>query len=175
MSPAPPHLQITKHIRVRATEGGGGCDACSRPAARRGRRSGKASAAGRLLHQHLCMGPPKPAQSTAPSPARPPRAAGPGPLGSSELGTFTPTFLWLLRDFYFDLSEEGRKVGAHAQCWDYAVAEQAARPLILIRSQGPLRFAAGTPNRTRPQPLTGPARWCAPHPRCRRGSTSRRP
>jgi hypothetical protein len=27
-----------------------------------------------------------------------------------ELGEFTPSFLWLLRDFYFDLEEDGRKV-----------------------------------------------------------------
>ncbi|KIY98006.1 Guanylate-binding protein 6 [Monoraphidium neglectum] len=31
---------------------------------------------------------------------------------SQDLGSFTPTFLWLLRDFYFDLHDEGRKVSA---------------------------------------------------------------
>jgi hypothetical protein len=29
---------------------------------------------------------------------------------ASELSTFTPAFLWLLRDFYLDLEDEGRKV-----------------------------------------------------------------
>ncbi|GBF94612.1 hypothetical protein Rsub_06727 [Raphidocelis subcapitata] len=51
--------EITKHIRVRATEGG-----------------------------------------TAP------------PFGDADLGAFTPSFLWLLRDFYFDMTEEGRKISA---------------------------------------------------------------
>ncbi|KAI8463245.1 MAG: GBP-domain-containing protein [Monoraphidium minutum] len=54
--------EITKHIRVRASEGGAG--------------------------------------------------EGALPVDGSELGAFTPTFLWLLRDFYFDLSDEGRQVSA---------------------------------------------------------------
>jgi len=29
----------------------------------------------------------------------------------SELGSFTPTFLWLLRDFYFDLEVSSRGPG----------------------------------------------------------------
>lgn len=29
-----------------------------------------------------------------------------------ELRSFTPSFLWLLRDFYLDLEEDGHKVGA---------------------------------------------------------------
>lgn len=43
-------------------------------------------------------------------------AGGEGPLACEplELGAFTPTFLWLLRDFYFDLTDEGRKVGHRA-------------------------------------------------------------
>lgn len=32
------------------------------------------------------------------------------PEDSHELGGFNPSFLWLLRDFYFDMIEEGRKV-----------------------------------------------------------------
>jgi hypothetical protein len=28
-----------------------------------------------------------------------------------ELRSFTPSFLWLLRDFYLDLEEDGHKVG----------------------------------------------------------------
>lgn len=31
--------------------------------------------------------------------------------GNERLGDFTPAFLWLLRDFYLRLEEEGRKVG----------------------------------------------------------------
>eukprot|EP00854_Cymbomonas_tetramitiformis_P005351 gene5351-6493_t len=30
--------------------------------------------------------------------------------GNGELGVFSPHFLWLLRDFYLDLSEEGRQI-----------------------------------------------------------------
>jgi hypothetical protein len=52
--------------------------------------------------------------------------SGPPPPGcdafaESELGNFTPTFLWLLRDFYFDMSEGGREVrNKRGQCpWHY--------------------------------------------------------
>jgi hypothetical protein len=47
-------------------------------------------------------------------PPRPPARPLPGGDGfpESELGNFTPTFLWLLRDFYFDMSDGGREVGA---------------------------------------------------------------
>lgn len=30
---------------------------------------------------------------------------------SAELASFTPAFLWLLRDFYLRLEEDGRQVG----------------------------------------------------------------
>ena len=30
--------------------------------------------------------------------------------GEAELADFTPAFLWLLRDFYLQLEEEGRQV-----------------------------------------------------------------
>jgi hypothetical protein len=33
---------------------------------------------------------------------------------ASELSTFTPAFLWLLRDFYLDLEDEGRKVRSNS-------------------------------------------------------------
>lgn len=39
-----------------------------------------------------------------------PAVIGAVPEDASELSTFTPTFLWLLRDFYLDLEEDGRKV-----------------------------------------------------------------
>lgn len=29
---------------------------------------------------------------------------------ASELGEFTPSFMWLLRDFYLQLEEDGRKI-----------------------------------------------------------------
>ena len=32
------------------------------------------------------------------------------PAGNERLGDFTPAFLWLLRDFYLKLEEEGVKV-----------------------------------------------------------------
>uniref|UniRef100_A0A383VGT1 GB1/RHD3-type G domain-containing protein n=1 Tax=Tetradesmus obliquus TaxID=3088 RepID=A0A383VGT1_TETOB len=38
------------------------------------------------------------------------RAGGAAAEDASELSTFTPSFLWLLRDFYLDLEDEGRKV-----------------------------------------------------------------
>ncbi len=31
--------------------------------------------------------------------------------GEAELADFTPSFLWLLRDFYLTLEEDGRQVG----------------------------------------------------------------
>ncbi len=44
------------------------------------------------------------------SPRHPSPGAG-DELGDPEdLGAFTPSFLWLLRDFYFDMTDEGRKV-----------------------------------------------------------------
>ena len=33
-----------------------------------------------------------------------------GPAEESDLADFTPSFLWLLRDFYLTLEEDGRKV-----------------------------------------------------------------
>ena len=36
-----------------------------------------------------------------------PRGAGEG--GEAELADFTPAFLWLLRDFYLTLEEDGRQ------------------------------------------------------------------
>lgn len=39
-------------------------------------------------------------------------SSAPGMEDQRELGEFTPSFLWLLRDFYFDLEEDGRKVSA---------------------------------------------------------------
>lgn len=37
-------------------------------------------------------------------------ASASGPDASAELGEFTPAFLWLLRDFYLQLEEDGRKI-----------------------------------------------------------------
>lgn len=33
------------------------------------------------------------------------------PQDETELAAFTPAFLWLLRDFYLRLEEDGRQVG----------------------------------------------------------------
>ena len=52
------------------------------------------------------------------------RASGNGGAGSNdqpgELADFTPAFLWLLRDFYLRLEEDGRQVRGgccrHAAC-----------------------------------------------------------
>lgn len=33
-----------------------------------------------------------------------------GEADAAELSAFTPSFLWLLRDFYFSLVEDGRTV-----------------------------------------------------------------
>jgi hypothetical protein len=43
-------------------------------------------------------------------------AAVPVPDDAFELRSFTPSFLWLLRDFYLDLEEDGHKV-----CWVWVV------------------------------------------------------
>ncbi len=37
------------------------------------------------------------------------RRAGAGEGGEAELADFTPAFLWLLRDFYLTLEEDGRQ------------------------------------------------------------------
>lgn len=34
---------------------------------------------------------------------------------AQQLATFTPAFLWLLRDFYLRLEEDGRQVGTECQ------------------------------------------------------------
>jgi hypothetical protein len=34
----------------------------------------------------------------------------------ADLGAFTPSFLWLLRDFYFDMNEGGRTVRGSGGC-----------------------------------------------------------
>lgn len=39
------------------------------------------------------------------------RASGGNDDSASELASFTPKFLWLLRDFYLRLEEDGRQVG----------------------------------------------------------------
>jgi hypothetical protein len=44
------------------------------------------------------------------APPLPCRAAGSSDTDASELASFTPSFLWLLRDFYLQLVEDGRKV-----------------------------------------------------------------
>ncbi|KAK9074391.1 hypothetical protein SSX86_006989 [Deinandra increscens subsp. villosa] len=51
------------------------------------------------------------------------RASG-GKTTASELGQFSPIFVWLLRDFYLDLSEDDRKITPR----DYL--ELALRPVI---------------------------------------------
>lgn len=38
------------------------------------------------------------------------------PDDATELSGFTPSFLWLLRDFYLDLEEDGRKVCIIGSC-----------------------------------------------------------
>jgi len=47
------------------------------------------------------------------------RAAG-GTDDDAELASFTPAFLWLLRDFYLRLEEDGRQVGVEERGgrWD---------------------------------------------------------
>ena len=40
-----------------------------------------------------------------------------GESEAAELSNFTPSFLWLLRDFYLTLEEEGRTVGGRSPCW----------------------------------------------------------
>lgn len=41
--------------------------------------------------------------------------------GQSELAEFNPAFLWLLRDFYLDLEEDGRKVvSLPLSCCEYS-------------------------------------------------------
>ena len=64
-------------------------------------------------------------QSSGISPKqRPPLRSGPrarhagSDSDASELASFTPSFLWLLRDFYLRLEEDGRQVrgGASELC-----------------------------------------------------------
>jgi len=43
--------------------------------------------------------------------------------GEAELADFTPAFLWLLRDFYLQLEEEGRQVNNPHQA-------QPSNPLV---------------------------------------------
>lgn len=38
------------------------------------------------------------------------RVKAAGDADPAELGPFSPAFLWLLRDFYLDLSEDGRSI-----------------------------------------------------------------
>jgi hypothetical protein len=39
---------------------------------------------------------------------------------ATALGEFTPSFLWLLRDFYLKLEEDGRQVRQNRGCdWSY--------------------------------------------------------
>ena len=38
--------------------------------------------------------------------------AGDAPPAAKELGRFSPSFIWLLRDFYLDLCEDGRDIKA---------------------------------------------------------------
>jgi hypothetical protein len=56
---------------------------------------------------------------------------------ASELSTFTPAFLWLLRDFYLDLEDEGRKVRSSSHT-------SAAAALKLQQPQLHSRMAATT-------------------------------
>lgn len=121
-SPPCPRPQITRHIRVRATEGG---------------------------------------------------AAGGGEgFTNSDLGSFTPSFLWLLRDFYFDMQDEGRRVGGCdvGKGGDVVVERGAFKPKGLLGAtqapRGCCRAASCGSSRSPSRP--------PPAPRCLRGSTWRR-
>lgn len=40
---------------------------------------------------------------------------------NEQLGEFSPTFLWLLRDFYLKLEEDGRQVGKTGAAVDVSI------------------------------------------------------
>ena len=44
------------------------------------------------------------------------RLVGAGAESASALSEFTPSFLWLLRDFYFDLDQDGVRVSCSQRC-----------------------------------------------------------
>ena len=44
-----------------------------------------------------------------------------GESSEAELASFTPAFLWLLRDFYLSLEEEGRPVSTVAPMHYYSL------------------------------------------------------
>lgn len=46
------------------------------------------------------------------------------PDDATELSGFTPSFLWLLRDFYLDLEEDGRKVCIIGSCTHCTLVDQ---------------------------------------------------
>lgn len=56
----------------------------------------------------------------------------------AELARFTPSFLWLLRDFYLTLEEDGRKVNSSRNCGLMRVDDSGMRP-------DPCREGSGVP------------------------------
>jgi hypothetical protein len=90
-------MQITKHVRVRATApaAGDGVCVCS---------TGTLRATGCVL----CL--PQPTQPQHHHHTAAAAAAATLTDDAHELRSFTPSFLWLLRDFYLDLEEEGHRV-----------------------------------------------------------------
>ncbi len=104
--------EMTKHIRVRAGSSAG--------AARRGARARCGPArrepcASRELLAPARARPRQPPRCCTRPRARPraltlPLLPLPLPAAGDELREFTPSFMWLLRDFYLQLEEEGRKI-----------------------------------------------------------------
>lgn len=63
------------------------------------------------------------------------RATGPATDDAYELRSFTPSFLWLLRDFYLDLEEDGHKVAPREYLETALSPTPGAGPAVEAKNQ----------------------------------------